>query len=121
MTTSRELGRRGEELAAHYLERAGYHVLETNWRCAEGEADIIAVDREAGDLVIVEVKTRRGHAAGHPFAAVTPDKLRRLRRLAVAWKSTHAVVQRGLRVDVVGVTVWPDGSEIIEHLEGVTP
>ena len=56
------LGRRGEELAAGYLESLGMPIVERNWRCAEGEIDIVALDGDA--LVIAEVKTRRSSATG---------------------------------------------------------
>jgi putative endonuclease len=119
MTTRRQLGQQGEEAAAEYLEHAGFRVLEKNWRCPAGEVDIVALDRENGDLVIVEVKTRRGHGAGHPFQAVTPDKLRRLRTLALEWVRSHDGDHRNLRIDVVGITSWPDNTLTIQHLVGV--
>ena len=62
------LGRRGEDLAAGYLESLGMLVVERNWRCTEGEIDIVALDGDA--LVIAEVKTRRSLDYGHPFEAV---------------------------------------------------
>jgi putative endonuclease len=122
MTTKKELGRFGEQVAAEYLECAGFRVIEKNWRCPLGEVDIVALDGDDDDddLVIVEVKTRRGLGAGHPFEAVTPDKLARLRRLAGEWARVHPATARCLRVDVVGITVWPDGTESVQHLEGVS-
>lgn len=119
MTTKKELGLLGEQVAAEYLEGAGFRVLETNWRCPIGEVDIVALDPVEGDLVIVEVKTRRGHGAGHPFEAVTLDKLGRLRSLACEWVRLHPQPGRGLRIDVVGVTRWPDGTQSVQHLPGV--
>ncbi|MCE3245567.1 MAG: hypothetical protein K0S72_1695, partial [Arthrobacter sp.] len=62
------LGRRGEELATAYLESVGMLIVERNWRCPDGEIDIVALDGDA--LVIAEVKTRRSLAYGHPFEAV---------------------------------------------------
>lgn len=120
MTTNKELGRLGEQVAAEYLDYAGFRVVEMNWRCPLGEVDIVAVDDDdGGDLVIVEVKTRRGHGSGHPLEAVTPDKVARLRRLAVEWARQHPDTGRRLRIDVVGITVWRDGTETIEHVQGV--
>ena len=58
------LGRQGEQLAAEYLQRAGFRILDRNWRCAEGEIDIVAADRRV--LVACEVKTRSGVAVRHP-------------------------------------------------------
>lgn len=74
------LGRKGEELAAAYLERNGYRILARNWRCPRGEIDIIA--RDGNELVFVEVKTRRSPHFGPPAGAVDTAKQERLRLLA---------------------------------------
>ncbi len=111
------LGRRGEQLAAEYLEDAGFRILDRNYRCADGEIDIVAVDRRM--LVACEVKTRSGVQFGTPVEAVTRKKLRRLRRLAVHWASTHGWFFDQLRVDIVGVLRSPSGEFSIEHLRGV--
>jgi putative endonuclease len=118
MTKSRELGVRGEQRAAEHLEAAGYRIIDRNWRCRDGEIDIVAALDDV--VAVVEVKTRTGHGAGHPFEAVTPEKVARLRRLALAWAHEHPVEGHRLRIDVVGVTVGATGSETIEHLRGVT-
>lgn len=117
MTRSRELGVRGEETAARHLERSGYRIVERNWRCRDGELDIIAETDEV--VAVVEVKTRTGHGAGHPFEAVTPAKVQRLRRLALAWAHEHPTEGRILRLDVIGITVSASGDDVVEHLEGV--
>ncbi|RKR73685.1 YraN family protein [Frondihabitans australicus] len=118
-TRSRELGIRGEQEAAEHLERSGFRILARNWRCAEGEIDIVAHEAATGDVVIVEVKTRRGHGAGHPFEAVSREKLSRLRTLATAWSLAHPGVGCRRRIDVVGVTAWPDDSLTVQHLVAV--
>jgi putative endonuclease len=92
------LGRRGEELAAEYLEAQGMLIVDRNWRCREGEIDIVALDGDA--LVIAEVKTRRSLAYGHPFEAVGVDKLARLHRLGSAWCRNHELRMPLRRVDV---------------------
>ena len=78
-------------------------MLERNWRCAQGEIDIVALDGDC--LVVCEVKTRRGSAFGDPVEAVTSRKAARLRRLAACWLAEHGGVQRAadVRVDVIGV------------------
>lgn len=111
------LGRRGEQLAADYLQQAGFRVLERNYRCADGEVDIVAADHRT--LVACEVKTRSSLRYGTPIEAVDARKLRRLRRLAVRWAATHGVIFDGLRVDVVGVLKSADGQFTIEHVRGV--
>jgi putative endonuclease len=111
------LGRQGEQLAAEYLKKAGFRILDRNYRCADGEIDIVAADRR--DLVACEVKTRSGVRFGTPVEAVTSQKLRRLRRLAAVWASSHGWFFDQLRVDIVGVLRSPTGEFTIEHLRGV--
>jgi putative endonuclease len=113
------LGKEGEQAAAEYLQRAGLRVLARNWRCGEGEIDIVAADRRA--LVACEVKTRSGIRYGTPLEAVTPRKLSRLRRLAVRWVLANGVLFDEVRVDVIAVlrSDTEPGGFLIEHIRGV--
>ena len=111
-----ELGRLGEALAATLLEAAGLRVVARNWRCREGEIDLVAAG--SGLLVFCEVKTRRGHGYGSPAAAVTPMKQARLRRLAAAYLATVPAAPRSVRFDVVAVTCTRGYRPVVEHLEG---
>jgi putative endonuclease len=98
----RRLGADGEEVTARwYLER-GYTVLARNWRCREGELDLVlALDRT---VVFCEVKTRTTDRYGSPFAAVGPAKQLRLRRLAARWLRQEAPFRPdAVRFDVAGV------------------
>ena len=112
--TTLELGSLGEHIAATYLTDVGLRVLDRNWRCREGELDIVA--READALVFCEVKTRRGIGFGHPVEAVTPAKQRKLRTLAQRWLAAHDEHAPDLRFDVVGVLVRPDRPALLTHL-----
>lgn len=98
------LGARGERIAARYLRRRGYHILETRARNVYGEVDIIAVDRRS--LVFVEVKTRKSLSAGHPAEAVTEGKQRRITRSALAYLKHHNLLHHASRFDVIAV-LWP--------------
>jgi putative endonuclease len=109
------VGRVGEELAAARLEGTGLRILDRNWRCAEGEIDIVADD--GGTLVVCEVKTRSGPAFGDPAEAVDRAKAARLRRLALRWMAAHGTGWRDLRFDVVTVVRGPDGV-VVRHLRG---
>ncbi|HUY49126.1 MAG TPA: YraN family protein [Streptosporangiaceae bacterium] len=111
------LGRRGEQLAAEYLQRAGMRILDRNWRCAEGEIDIVAAERRA--LVVCEVKTRSGTRYGSPLEAISRNKRIRLRRLAVRWLDAHGVLFDEVRIDVVGLLRDRSGNFTIEHVRGV--
>jgi len=109
-----DLGNRGERIAAAYLTDSGLRVLDRNWRCREGELDIVARDGDA--LVFCEVKTRRGIGFGHPVESVTPQKQRRLRLLAQRWLAAHDEHAPDLRFDVVGVLVPSSGLPRVTHL-----
>ena len=111
------VGRYGEDVAVARLVEAGWAVLDRNWRCRDGELDIVALD--GGELVAVEVKTRRSQRFGPPALAVTPAKLARLRRLTAAWLAAHDVHPASVRVDVVAVVLPPRGAAQVEHLMGV--
>lgn len=122
----REMGRRGELLAAEYLERQGCRIVERNYRTREGEIDLIAI---AGTtLVFFEVKTlvaragdRRGPA--HPLEGIRPAKRRQVRRIARSWLAERLTVQQGLRFrdirfDAIGVLLSPSGTPLrLERVE----
>ncbi len=115
------VGAYGERLAARYLAEAGMQILDRNWRCDQGEIDIVAMDGRC--LVIVEVKTRRSLMFGSPVEAVTALKAARLRRLAGCWVGDHRALVDSvadIRIDVIGVLRPPRGPAQIEHLVAVT-
>jgi putative endonuclease len=111
------LGRRGEEIAARYLEeRAGLIILSRNWRCREGELDLVATDRSL--LVVCEVKTRTTPDFGTPAEAVTDAKAMRIRRLTRRWRHAHDVRDCDQRFDIVSV-LWPPGQlPVVKHFRG---
>lgn len=114
MAAKDELGRAGEEFAARYLCDKGYTILDRNWRCGQGEIDIIA--RHQGEVVFVEVKTRSGLKFGHPFEAITASKLARMNRLAYAWCAQTSDRVPRIRVDVIAVIAAPGSEPQLEHL-----
>ena len=114
------VGAYGERLAARYLVERGMQILDRNWRCDQGEIDIVAMDGSC--LVIVEVKTRRTLAFGAPVEAVTTVKAARLRRLAACWVAEHRSRTDSvadIRIDVIGVFRPSRGPVQIEHLVAV--
>lgn len=115
----RELGRLGEEEAARYLQLQGLTVIERNWRCRDGEIDIVALDDTGDCLVVVEVKTRTSEFFGRAVEAVTPVKARRLRVLAARWLADHPIGTSRVRIDVIGVLAPPGEPLAIEHLRDV--
>jgi len=111
------LGKEGEQAAVSYLESLGFRILDRNWRCAEGEIDIVAAERHT--FVVCEVKTRSGTRYGTPLDAVGHAKRRRLRRLAAQWLSAHGVRFDQIRIDVLGLLRDGSGEFTIEHVRGV--
>lgn len=113
------LGRAGEDRAARYFEQLGFAVLARNWRCREGEIDLVVADGSV--VVVVEVKTRRGDAFGHPFEAIDARKRHRLWRLAMAWAGAHRDQLQGrrLRIDAVGLIGGDAATASLEHLVDV--
>jgi putative endonuclease len=110
------LGRDGEQAAVKYLEGCGFRILDRNWRCATGQVDIIAVERET--FVVCEVRTRSGTRYGTPLEAVGRTKRSRLRRLGTQWLDAHGVRFDHMRIDVVGVISEGTGGITIEHVRG---
>jgi len=115
MTTQRQaLGAYGERVAARHLQEQGLVVLDRNWRCSDGEVDIVL--RDGDDVVFCEVKTRRGDSFGPPSLAVTHDKVRRLRKLACHWLAEARVRPREIRFDVVEVLAQRRGAPQVAHI-----
>jgi putative endonuclease len=111
------VGRFGEQLAVEALVADGLTVLERNWRCSDGELDIVAT--EGSTLVFVEVKTRSSVGFGDPAEAVVPAKTARLRRLAVRWLLEHPdPYWPEIRFDVVAVVRRTPSGPTVRHLRG---
>ena len=110
-------GERGEALAARFLADQGLTVLSRNWRCPEGELDLVLTDGHT--LVVCEVKTRTTDNYGPPAEAVDDAKAARIRRLARRWRTAHGVGPVHTRHDIVAI-IWPPGeTPKISHLKGV--
>jgi putative endonuclease len=115
------VGRYGEQVAAEHLTAAGLVILERNWRCREGELDIIA--RDGAELVFVEVKTRSSLAFGAPAEAVSPTKSARIRQLALRYlmarrEAGDDASWSALRFDVVAVLRTTGNGPQVAHLRG---
>ncbi len=111
------LGRYGERLAERHLVAQGMVVLDRNWRCPEGELDLVL--RDGRVLVVCEVKTRSSVEFGTPHEAVTTAKLARLRRLAARWLRERDASVPEVRVDLVAVVRPRRGPSTVDHVVGV--
>jgi putative endonuclease len=111
------VGQYGERVAARHLEEAGLTVVDRNWRCDEGELDLVARDGDV--LAFIEVKTRTSEDFGVPAEAVTTEKAHRIRGLAQRWLASHEHPYSELRFDICSVMHQRAGAALFEHLPGV--
>ena len=116
MTSAKAAGDRGEDLVARYLQKAGYTLLDRQWRCRFGELDLVARSRE-GIVCFVEVKFRGPKSMGLPREAVDARKQARLRRTAGAYLSCYEL-DAPARFDVAEVYCEENGAMRVEYLAG---
>ena len=115
MTTQRQaVGAYGERVAARHLQDQGLVLLDRNWRCSDGELDLVL--RDGDDVVFCEVKTRRGDRFGSPAEAVDHRKVRKRRLLALRRRADAGVGSPGIRFDVVEVLPRRNGAPQVRHI-----
>ena len=116
----RDTGILGEKLAKDFLEKRGYRIWQTNYRCPEGEIDIVAKHKDF--LVFIEVRTKKSLAFGSPEESITPTKMERLRAVAAHYQQTHTDLPLSWRIDVVAIELDKRGKisriELIENAVG---
>jgi len=105
-----ESGSIGEKVAAHFLKKKGYRIIETNFRCRVGEIDIVA--EKDGCLVFIEVRTKTSHKFGMPEESVTTAKKERLVNTALTYIAGLANAPDMWRIDFVGVEMNQQGKVI---------
>lgn len=110
-----EKGRLGEVLAASFLKKNGYEIIETNYRTRIGEIDLIAKDQQT--VCFVEVKARTSLGLGYPEESITRHKQMKLAKSAKVYLLSHHLVDVDLRFDVVSVLLSEDGSAQIDLLK----
>jgi len=112
-----DTGRRGEGLARQFLEKKGFRIIESNYRCPEGEVDIIA--RHEDCLVFIEVRAKTSREFGSPEESVTAAKKKRLVAVARRYRQTHGKLPPQWRIDFVAVEMDKRGEplrlELIEN------
>ena len=116
----RDTGILGEKLARDFLKKKGYRILETNYRCPEGEIDIVAKQKDC--LVFIEVRTKTSLAFGSPEESITAAKMNKLRATAAHFQQTHDNLPPSWRIDMVAVELnkqnKPSRIELIENAVG---
>lgn len=116
--SSRQIGEKGEEIAAKYLIKRGYKIIQTNWTCQIGEVDIVAQDSD--NVVLVEVKTRRilnKDDSIMPELAVNRAKQEKYRTLALMYAALHPALT-SIRFDVVAINLVAPSTASLRHLIG---
>ena len=116
-----ESGKLGEQLACSELKKKGYKIIETNYRCRQGEIDIVA--HQKNSLVFIEVRTRTGNTYGSPEESVTALKKQHLVSTAMEYLNSHHGLPENWRIDFVAVELDPlthkaTRIEIIENALG---
>jgi putative endonuclease len=109
-TTKIRTGKEGEQIATSFLKKNGYRICASNFRCPIGEIDIVA--QESGELVFIEVKTRKSRELGYPEQAVGVKKQRKMSQLALWYLQKKKLADISARFDVVAITLLPEGNEI---------
>ena len=112
----RKTGMLGEKIACEFLGKNGYSIIETNYRCTEGEIDIVA--RRVDTLVFIEVRTKRSRQFGSPEESITARKKEKLRALAERYGQEHDDLPASWRIDVVAIQLDNDDRvKRIQHIE----
>jgi putative endonuclease len=109
----KELGKIGEDMACLYLQQGGAKILERNWKCKSGEADLIV--QEDSEIVFVEVKTRRSISAGFPEEAITAAKRARYEKIALHFLASRDLPSARIRFDVIAVSLLGEHRSMLRH------
>jgi putative endonuclease len=118
MTTQKStkpFGAYGEQLAVNHLQQNHYQIVNRNWRCKQGEIDIIV--SKGAMLIFVEVRTRHAPSTEAAFESVSASKQRKLISLAHTYLSENDLQDLMWRIDVIAIAILPSGKAIIEHIE----
>jgi putative endonuclease len=110
---NQRLGRIGEDLSCTYLQEKEFKIIERNWTCKAGEADIIALDHDT--LVFIEVKTRSTQYCGLPEDAVTQKKRTKYENIAIRYLATHHLPSSRVRFDVISLMVMDGQRAFLRH------
>ena len=112
------LGHLGESIAAVYLEKQGYSIIERNCHTPYGEIDLIT--QREGVIVFVEVKTRSTRSFGPPEISITPQKQEHMRSAAAYYIQQHPELATDWRIDAIAIQMQGDQKQpLLDHFENV--
>ncbi len=113
----RAKGKDGEDIAAAFLQKLGYKVLEKNFQFGHGEIDIIVQD--GNEIVFVEVKTRKSLEYGDPEFAITKNKIGQIKKVATAYLVQKNITEQTCRIDAVAILIQNEREPLINHYKNV--
>ena len=113
--TTKQIGDRGEDIAAAYLESKEWLIFDRNYRFEKAEVDIVATDRNY--IVFVEVKTRSGTYFGRPEEYVTTQKETNIKKAAEAWIYERKMETAVVRFDIISIVKNGNEAPEITHFE----
>lgn len=114
----RTKGKEGEDIAANFLRKHGYQIVEQNYQFGHGEIDIIA--KEDNEYVFVEVKTRKSLEYGLPEFAITKTKINQIKKVALAYLIENNLDNQTARIDAITILLQKDIEPIINHYKNIT-
>ncbi|RMG22761.1 MAG: YraN family protein [Bacteroidetes bacterium] len=117
MATPHDLGKKGEELAAGFLEAKGYNILDRNYRFKRAEVDLVALRLEPAELVFVEVKARSDTAFTYPEEAVDQAKRQAMFRAADSYIYEKKMMGIPVRFDIIAIGFDNPDHPLIHHIE----
>lgn len=117
MAEHNELGKRGEEVAAAFMEAKGYQILDRNYTFEKAEIDMAALSLDPPELVFVEVKSRSSGQWGHPELAVTEKKQRLIFKAADSYLYEKQMTTVPVRFDIIAITFEQPEHPMIHHIE----
>ena len=110
---NQRLGKLGEDMACVYLQDNNFVIVERNWKCNFGEADIIAT--EDGTLIFIEVKTRSEAYSGLPEYAVTAERRARYEKIAISYLEQNKRPSGRVRFDVIAIKMMGEQQCLLRH------
>lgn len=114
MYDKQQTGKIGEDIAAEYLKKQGYTIMERNFRCKQGEIDMIAIDKE--EIVFVEVKTRHNSNYGLASEAVNQQKKKHLMKTIQYYLYQRNLEDSFIRIDVMEIYI-KNNKAYINHIK----
>jgi putative endonuclease len=109
----KELSKTGEDVTFRYLQQNGIQILERNWKCKAGEANLIIKEDE--DIVFVEVKTRKGITGGFPEETINAAKRARYEKIALHYLASRDLPSARIRFDVISVSMMDKQRAMLRH------